>query len=778
MYMAADRRPPRARLSVVLAVVVVLGGLISAFVGASFVAGNNREEAANEQATVATAVVEALDRALAREADFVVNATAHVALHPDITTAELEAWTTAVGAYERYPEVVGVTFSEVVEPNELAAYAARVTAGRPDAAELAKKFTIAPGQPFACFNTAVVGNGLPVTDLATDYCASEGGRAIMAMPRDFGRTTFVPYEWQGELHVAAATAVFRDGLVPATQAEREANFLGVVGTAVKPNVVVDAALRGHDDVAVVLRYRDQGTKATFAGGHVRGATSDRTVELIDGWTLDVAQPALSANVLRDGNARSVLIGVAALAVLLGALVYVLGTGRARALRLVAKTTGELRHQALHDPLTGLANRALLLDRLEQLLARSRRSNVDPSALFLDLDGFKTVNDTLGHEAGDRLLQAVAGRLTSAVRDADTIARMGGDEFVVLIDGGDLHVAPELVAERVLDVLRQPFELDGVDVPVRISASVGIASGLPAHAEDLVRDADVALYEAKGSGKNVYAVFEPEMERAQRHGIELEFDLRGAVDRGEFELLYQPIYDLDDLTLIGVEALLRWRHPKLGVVMPDEFIPILERTGAIVEVGRWVLAEACEQMASWHRLGSQLTVSVNVSARQFDNDGIVDDVTNALRVSGLDPMALTIEVTETAVMRNVNASVQRLEAIKVLGVRIAIDDFGTGYSSLASLQLLPVDSLKIDRSFISAIAQAPESRALVRTIVQLGRDLGLTTLAEGVETTEQVDLLRGDDVTNAQGFLLARPLDAATIERTILFAETPLPYQHG
>jgi diguanylate cyclase (GGDEF)-like protein len=472
------------------------------------------------------------------------------------------------------------------------------------------------------------------------------------------------------------------------------------------------------------------------------------------------------------------MAVAALAALLGALVYVLGTGRARALRLVAKTTGELRHQALHEPLTGLANRALLLDRLEQLLARSRRGNITPSALFLDLDGFKMVNDTLGHEAGDRLLEAVAGRLTSAVRDADTIARMGGDEFVILIDGGDLHVAPELVADRVLDVLRQPFELDGIDVPVRISASVGIASGLPAHAEDLVRDADVALYEAKGNGKNAYAVFQPEMERAQRHGIELEFDLRSAVERGEFELLYQPIYDLDDLTLIGVEALLRWRHPNLGVVMPDEFIPILERTGAIVEVGRWVLAEACEQMASWHQLGSHLTVSVNVSARQFDNDGIVDDVTKALRVSGLDPTALTIEVTESAVMRDVGASIVRLQAIKALGVKIAIDDFGTGYSSLASLQLLPVDSLKIDRSFISAIAQAPESRALVRTIVQLGRDLGLSTLAEGVETTEQVDLLRGDDVTNAQGFLLARPIDAATIERTILFAETPLPYQHG
>jgi diguanylate cyclase (GGDEF)-like protein len=776
--MAGVRRTPRARLSVILAVVVVVGGLIAAFVGASFVADNNREEATNEQATVAAAVVAALERALAREADFVVNATAHVALNPTITSADLEAWTTAVGAYERYPEVAGLTFSEVVTPAGLAAYVARVTAGRPDAADLAKRFTIAPGQPFACFNTAVIGNGLPASDPATDYCANPGGRAIMLMPRDLGRTTFVPYEWKGELQVAAASAVFRGGVLPPTQAEREAQFLGVVGTAVKPALIVDAALRGHDDVAVVLRYKDQGTKAAFAGGRISGATSSRTEPLIEGWTLDIAQPALTASVLEDPNARSFLMAVAALAALLGALVYVLGTGRARALRLVAKTTGELRHQALHDPLTGLANRALLLDRLEQLLARSRRGNITPSALFLDLDGFKMVNDTLGHEAGDRLLEAVAGRLTSAVRDADTIARMGGDEFVILIDGGDLHVAPELVADRVLDVLRQPFELDDIDVPVRISASVGIASGLPAHAEDLVRDADVALYEAKGNGKNTYAVFEPEMERAQRHGIELEFDLRSAVDRGEFELLYQPIYDLDDLTLIGVEALLRWRHPSLGVVMPDEFIPILERTGAIVEVGRWVLVEACEQMASWHRLGSHLTVSVNVSARQFDNDGIVDDVTEALRMSGLDPTALTIEVTESAVMRDVGASIVRLQAIKALVVKIAIDDFGTGYSSLASLQLLPVDSLKIDRSFISAIAQAPESRALVRTIVQLGRDLGLSTLAEGVETTEQVDLLRGDDVTNAQGFLLARPIDAATIERTILFAETPLPYQHG
>jgi diguanylate cyclase (GGDEF)-like protein len=454
-------------------------------------------------------------------------------------------------------------------------------------------------------------------------------------------------------------------------------------------------------------------------------------------------------------------------VLLGVLVMVLATSRDRALRLVGVKTGELRHQALHDALTGLPNRALIMDRIEQLLVRSRRNGTQSAALFIDLDEFKNVNDTLGHEAGDRLLVAVAKRLEGALRDADTIGRMGGDEFVVLVDGASFDVAPELVAERLLDVMRQPFELEGVATPVFASTSIGLAVGDRASGGDLLRDADVALYQAKAAGKNRYEVFYPEMQTEVAHRIELEFDLRSALDGDQYRLVYQPIYNLDDLSLVGVEALLRWQHPTNGVVLPDDFVPILEQTGQIREVGRWVLRHACTQMARWHALGDTLDVSVNVSGRQLDNDDIIEHVREALDSSGLDAGSLIIEVTETALMRNAEATARRLRAIRELGVRVAVDDFGTGYSSLAYLQQFPVDCLKIDRRFTNAITTSPESRSLIGTLVQLGRDLGLKTLAEGVETTDEVDHLRGEHVDEAQGFLLARPLAADELEIQLL-----------
>jgi predicted signal transduction protein with EAL and GGDEF domain len=345
--------------------------------------------------------------------------------------------------------------------------------------------------------------------------------------------------------------------------------------------------------------------------------------------------------------------------------------------------------------------------------------------------------------------------------------MGGDEFVVLIDGAPMKVAPELIAERLLDVMRQPFDLDDSSIPLSVNTSIGIAIGDRETGGDLLRDADVALYQAKGAGKNRYAIFDPEMQTEIRRRIELEFDLRSAIDRNQLRLVYQPIYNLDDLSLVGVEALLRWDHPVVGLVEPDEFIPILEQTGQIQEVGRWVLLEACAQMSSWHAKGDTLDISVNVSGRQLDYDDIIDHIREALNSSGLDPARLIIEVTETALMRHAADTAVRLRAIKALGVRIAVDDFGTGYSSLAYLQQFPVDCLKIDRRFTSAISASPESKALIRTLVQLGRDLGLTTLAEGVETTTEMDHLRGEKVNQAQGFLLSRPLAPQTLEVQIL-----------
>jgi diguanylate cyclase (GGDEF)-like protein len=473
-----------------------------------------------------------------------------------------------------------------------------------------------------------------------------------------------------------------------------------------------------------------------------------------------------------GDTQAVTIAGIAISLLFGAMVFVLGTGRARALRLVRERTGELRHQALHDALTGLPNRALITDRIEQLLDRNRRNGTMSAALYLDVDEFKNVNDMLGHAAGDRLLVAVASRLQSTLRDADTIGRMGGDEFIVLIDGATLDVGPVLVAERLLDVMRQPFELEGVAIPLSVNLSIGVAMGDRADPGDLLRDADVALYQAKMAGKNRFEIFHPEMQTELARRIQLEFDLRSALEGDQFRLDYQPIYNLDDLGIVGVEALLRWDHPTQGVVGPDEFISILERTGHIKEVGRWVLREACEQMAAWHARDDTLDISVNVSGRQLDSDEIVDHIREALHASGLDAKTLIIEVTETALMRNADATAHRLEAIKELGVRIAVDDFGTGYSSLAYLRQFPVDCLKIDRTFTHAITTSPESKALIGTLVQLGKDLGLKTLAEGVETLGEMDHLRGEHVDEVQGFLFARPVGPRDIETHLLAPAHP------
>jgi EAL domain-containing protein (putative c-di-GMP-specific phosphodiesterase class I) len=350
--------------------------------------------------------------------------------------------------------------------------------------------------------------------------------------------------------------------------------------------------------------------------------------------------------------------------------------------------------------------------------------------------------------------------------------MGGDEFVVLIDGAEMKAGPVLVAERLLTVMRQPFELDGAASVLFVNVSIGIALGDRADAGELLRDADIALYQAKLAGKNRYAIFDADLRASSSDRIELEFDLRSALEDEEFRLVYQPIYRLDDLSLVGVEALLRWQHPTQGIIKPGRFIPILERTGQIREVGHWVLLRACEQMAAWHARGDSLDVSVNVSGVQLDGDAIVDHIREAIDSSGLDPASLIIEVTETSLMRNADATVRRLEAIKRLGVKIAVDDFGTGYSSLAYLQRFPVDCLKIDRMFTSVITTSPESRALIGTLVQLGKDLGLTTLAEGVETPGQLDHLRGAHVNEIQGFLLSRPLAPEVLEAEILSPMRP------
>jgi diguanylate cyclase (GGDEF)-like protein len=425
---------------------------------------------------------------------------------------------------------------------------------------------------------------------------------------------------------------------------------------------------------------------------------------------------------------------------------------------------ELAFLATHDPLTGLPNRTLIIDRAEQMLGRSLRSQTPVAALFIDLDNFKTINDTLGHKVGDELLQAVAARLDAAVRGADALGRLGGDEFVVLVEHDALAAGPELVAERLLQALKEPFKLGSDEqTTVTVSASIGVAAGERIAAGDLLRDADIAMYRAKRDGRNGFAVFESAMKDTVQNRMELETDLREALANDEFVLAYQPTLDLRNMRPTGVEALIRWQNPSRGLVQPDAFIPLLEDTGLIVDVGRWILREACRQAAEWRRAGHSIDMAVNVSGRQLDTDQLIEDVEVALADSGLPPRALTIEITETTLMSNVAETARRLDAIKALGVRIAIDDFGTGYSSLAHLQRFPVDALKIDRSFISGLKHNKEGETLIHTLVQLGKALSIETFAEGIEDQQELSVLKEEHCDSGQGFLFSRPLDAESAQ---------------
>ena len=430
---------------------------------------------------------------------------------------------------------------------------------------------------------------------------------------------------------------------------------------------------------------------------------------------------------------------------------------------LARGQEALAFMATHDSLTGLPNRTLIVDRLEQMLVRARHSKTPVAAFFIDIDNFKSINDTLGHAAGDELLRGVAARLDAVVRDVDALGRLGGDEFVVVAGDMSLVAGPELIAERLLEALTEPIKIGEGQTPVTVTASIGIAAGERTVAAELLRDADIAMYRAKWGGRNRHILFESGMADAVASRMELEMDLRVALGNEEFLLAFQPTFNLGDMSPTGLEALIRWDSPSRGVVQPDEFIPVLEETGLIIDIGRWVLEEACGQAAVWRQAGYEIGIAVNVSARQLDSDRIVADVADALRHSRLEAGALTLEITETTLMRDAAETLRRLTEIKTLGVRIAIDDFGTGYSSLAHLRQFPVDALKIDRSFITGLAENLEGEGLIRTLVQLGKAMSIETIAEGIEQPNELDLLLGEQCDGGQGFLFARPLDAGAAE---------------
>jgi len=428
-----------------------------------------------------------------------------------------------------------------------------------------------------------------------------------------------------------------------------------------------------------------------------------------------------------------------------------------------RSEAKIAHMALHDALTGLPNRVLLNEQLAQALARTRRGET-VAAHLLDLDRFKTVNDTLGHPAGDKLLRMAAERLRSVAREVDTVARMGGDEFAIVQSALSQPSDATALALRIIEEVSKPYDIDGQHVIIGTSVGIAIGPADGSEADQLLRNADLALYRAKEDGRGTFRFFEPGMDALMQQRREMEWDLRKALARNEFELHYQPVVNLESNAIRGCEALIRWRHPDKGVIPPGAFIPLAEEIGFIVPLGEWVIRQACATAATWP---DGLEIAVNLSPVQFGTPGLVQVVMGALADSGLAPGRLELEVTETALLHESEATLSTLYELRALGVRIAMDDFGTGYSSLSYLQSFPFDKIKIDRSFVKDIADGVGSLNIVRAVAAMAKGLGMASTAEGVETEEQLNAVRAEGCTEMQGFLFSKPLPAAQIEALLL-----------
>ncbi|WP_236192997.1 phosphodiesterase DibA [Pseudomonas glycinae] len=425
---------------------------------------------------------------------------------------------------------------------------------------------------------------------------------------------------------------------------------------------------------------------------------------------------------------------------------------------------ELKHLAHHDPLTDLPNRLLFSDRAEQALASAQTHKRGCALLMIDLDHFKLINDSLGHTIGDRLLKAVAARLQALFGPGITLARLGGDEFAVLLESCPQPAQAAALAQRILDALKEPFCLDGHELFINASLGISLFPSDALSAEQLLRNADAALFKAKSSGRNGYALYTEELTAHAQQRVEIAFELRRALEQQELRVYYQPVHDLQTSRLIGVEALVRWEHPQRGLVSPAEFIPIAERTGLISEIDAWVMQQACRQMCQWQQAGVVLSfVAVNVSSRLFARRELYQQVAQVLHDTGLDPAYLELEVTESAVMDDPEVALEQMHRLRELGIRLAIDDFGTGYSSLLRLKRLPVQKLKIDQGFVAGLPWDEDDAAIVRVIIALARSMGMQVHAEGIEQVEQAAFLLGQGCDLGQGYWFGRPVPEAQID---------------
>jgi diguanylate cyclase (GGDEF)-like protein len=683
--------------------------------------------------TTATDVSGRLEIQLRRDTDFVKAIRAVLTMQPDLSASGFDQWFGQLEDRQAQPSGFGALVVKSVPAGALASFQAQrdadpafrvVVGGRVEPVATtgrARYCLLSAGSADIAYSPELAallqGDWCDPTSLIGGYRQNGTTRAQFTQQlTDSGQVGVYSTAVSGVSSVILEAAVYRRGAPLASTVQRRAAVLGWVLDSFDLPALMQSALGTDHGLAVTLYHENSGLGPEFIGrigsaGSAHPFTRKTTLSVDGTWIIDVSGAGLVSGPSANVQGLVLFAGGIVATLLLLALVIVLARSRERALAMVAEKTGQLRHQALHDALTGLPNRVLALDRGEQMLGRARRQNLPIAALYVDLDGFKQVNDTFGHAAGDELLRTVAARLASVVREGDTAARLGGDEFIVLVEGSTLDAGPELVAERLLEVLNDPYEINGAGRgQLAVTASIGIAFGLREDADELLRDADTALYEAKAAGKNRYVAFQSAMQTHVQDRLTIQMDLAQALEHRELFLRYRPILD-SARHVAGVKAQVCWRHPARGIIATGEFIPVAQDTGLIVPIGRWVLDEACRQAALWRHQGLRLAISVNVSARQLDSDRLVDDLANVLRNSGLQPAALTLEVADAALMRAGDDTARRLERLKQLGVRIAIDG------------------------------------ALVHALVRLGRQLEIETPTDGIEDNAHLHdrLLDADEV---------------------------------
>jgi diguanylate cyclase (GGDEF)-like protein len=707
--------PGRRGVWAAVAVLCVLAGIVGSVLGARAVARSDAVATRQAFQQGSTAIASTLSLAIRHEEQLTVSAATFFAAHPKASHAEFAAWVAWARTLRRYPEL--------------------------DALGLLK---------------------LP------------GASPALLRARDTALSIYTPISVAGGSGLAVETPVYRGNVTPRSVFGRRMASVGWLREVLLPGVVLGEALRGHPGYAARVRYRAGSASVAYAAGAPRPGAQSTTIALHDGWSVRSFAVPVGAGVLADGSALVVLIGGILLSALLGLLVFLTGIRRRPAPDpVVAQEARELPEEDLYEALTGLPNRALTLDRAERMVARAGRdSGMLAGALFVDIDQLHEVNEKLGQAAGDQLLRTVGERLQEVVRAGDTVGRIGGNEFVVLVESAARGVRLDSLAQRMIEALHKPIELDGFGPSFVLTASIGVAFGRYATPEDLLRDANVALASAKAAGKDRYTLFNANMRTVIEGRAVLEAELSTALEESQFFLLYQPIYDLSTRRVVGLEAFVRWQHPARGVLAPADFIPLAEETGLIVPIGRFVLEAACARAAAWEVAGQRVGVSVKVSAHQLDRDVFATDVRRALQQSGIEPSLLTLEIPETAVMRDLAAAAERLREIKRLGVSIAIDDFGgSGYAHHADLRQMPLDSLRVDRSSLAASEDESYRSWLLEAILLVGRDLELTVVATGIETHEQLGTLRTIGCTMAQGDLMGPPTSADAVASVF---DAPLP----